>query len=127
MATTQDLPLRNWPSGIRSFVKQTPNGLAGFNIHIARCTSADPNIWPDPASRIRVKVECSYDGGATFPPDGGSIEVDTPGGIALDRDGNEIPFTGIACRFKPVEPSAVRVTVEINGGPIRTSASITVL
>jgi len=126
VATTRELPLANYPSGSRTFVRQTPNGLAGFKIEIARCTSADPTIWPDPASRVRISVECSYDGGATFPANGGGAAIDCAGGIELDRGGVEIPALVFGCRFIPIEPTAVRITVEVVNGPIKTAADVTV-
>jgi hypothetical protein len=126
MAKIRDLPLANYPTGVRTFVRQTPNGLAGFLVEIGRSTSADPTIWPDPASRIKINVECSFDGGVTFPPDGGGAACDIAGGIFTSK-GVEVPLSAFGCRFSPNEPTAVRITVEVVNGPIRTFADVTVL
>lgn len=125
MATTRDLPLASYPSGSRTFVKQIPNGLAGFRIAIARCTTADLTIWPDPASQIKMTVECSYDAGATFPANAGGASFGGAGGI-LSKAGIELALWTASCRFSPVEPNAVRITVEIINGPIRTFGDVTV-
>ncbi len=125
MAKTRDIPLNTYPTGVRQFVKNTPNGLSGFQVSIARCTSADPTIWPDPNSRIKILVECSYDDGLSFPPNGGSASFEGSGGIATGKLG-EIPFSIMSCRFSPNEPNAVRITVEIINGPIKTFGDVTV-
>ena len=127
MAKTRDIPLNSYPTGTRTFIKQTPNGLAGFLIELARCTSADLTIWPDPASQIKITVENSYDGGATFPANGGGAEFLMDGGIKLDKFGAEIPIASMSCRFSPNEPTAVRVTATIINGPIKTYGDVTIL
>lgn len=126
MTITRELPLASYPTGVRSFTKQTPNGLAGFNVAIARCTTADQTIWPDSLSRIKLTVECSYDAGASFPANGGGASWEGAGGIIAGR-GGEIPTSVFSCRFSPIEPNAVRITAEVINGPIRTSADVTVL
>lgn len=125
MAAVRELPLASYPSGRRTIVRQTPNGLAGFRVAIARCTSLNPTIWPDPDSRIRIEVENSFDGGASFPEDAGGASCELAGGIVVKR-GIELDEDVFACSFKPDEPTAVRITVEIINGPIRTSADVTI-
>jgi hypothetical protein len=127
MAKSRELPLADYPTGTRTFVRQTPNGLAGFLVEIGRSTSADLTIWPDPASRIKISVECSFDGGQSFPPDGGGAACDIAGGIFMNKLGAEVPLSVFGCRFSPNEPTAVRITVEVVNGPIRTFADVTVL
>ena len=132
MTTTRELPLANYPTGSRTFVKQTPNGLAGFKIDIARCTSADPTIWPDAATKLGLFVTPSYDGGATFDPAarigwGPDAGPGAGGGIRLDgRSGAEIVVQDLGGTFDP-PANAVRVDVEIVNGPLRTVVDVTVL
>lgn len=125
MAITRELPLRNYPSGVRTFVKQMPKGLAGFSISIGRCTNADPTIWSSPDTRIRLKVECSFDGGLTFPSNGGGVEWEQGGGIISSRKGEVHATSVVSAMFNP-EPNAVRITVEVINGPVRTYADVTV-
>lgn len=127
MAKIRELPLANYPSGTRTFVKQTPNGLAGFLIGIARCTTPDQTIWPNASSKIRITVENSYDGGLTFPANGGGCAFSSTGGIETDKEGTELNLSTFSCRFSPIEPNAVRITVTIINGPIRTYADVTIL
>jgi len=123
VSTVRELPLASYPTGSRTIVRQTPNGLAGFNVTVGRCTSVDPTIWPDLNSRIKITVEASYGGGLTFPPDGARGGWEQGGGIIVQR-GVEIATSVFSCRFNP-EATAVRITAEIINGPIRTFADIT--
>lgn len=127
MAITRDLPLADYPNGSRTFVKSTPNGLGGFNVSIGRCTTATPTIWPNATTTLNIKVECSYDGGATFPTNGGGAEFILSGGIALQKGGGEFAASNVSCRFEPQSPNAVRITATIAGGPLRTYVDVTVL
>ena len=125
MARTRELPLANYPTGVRSFVRQVPNGLAGFRIEIARCTSATPTIWPNEASEIVLRVVPSYDGGATFDRKGlGGYRVG--GGIKVRRDGTEAASFKFGAEFN-LQPNAVEITVQVINGPIRTSVDVTIL
>lgn len=122
----KELALATYAEGSQSFTKLTPNGLRGFVVALGRKSSADATIWPDPATKIRLVVECSYDGGQSFPAAGGRAEGEWSGGTMLDRNGLELPETLFHCNFDP-PPNAVRVTVQMIGGSIKTFADVTVL
>jgi len=122
--TTRDLPLASRPTGVYGpFTKATPNGFSGFKAHIARCTSADLTIWPDLASRLKVMILRSYDGGTTFPNE--PMGWEQGGGIIKDKFGAEIAFSDLSFGCNP-EPTHVRITAEVINGPIRTFVDLTV-
>jgi len=127
MAKTRDLPLADYPTGTRTFVKQTPNGLNGFLIAIARCTTADTSIWPNVATELDLIAVPSYDGGATFDRTAAAGMSGATGGIRVNsRTGLEYTVQDCGVNFTP-PANAVEITVTIRNGPLRTFADVTVL
>ena len=126
MPKMRHLPLANYSDGTYSIIRGLSNGLDGFEISIPRCNSAAFTIWPSPMGKLHIKVECSYDGGATFPADGGGAEATAEGGILVNR-GEEVPETTLAFAL-PLNPrgtpNAVRITVTVTGGPIRAALDV---
>jgi hypothetical protein len=127
MAKVRDLPLANYPNGTRTFIKQTPNGLDGFLLEIGRCTAATPTIWPNTTTKLSIQVVPSYDGGVTFDPTAEIGRADITGGVKIDsKTGLEKPIYVFGGDFRPA-PNAVKVTITITGGPLRSYADVTVL
>jgi hypothetical protein len=125
MPKTRQIPLGDYPSGTRSFGPiATPNGLAGFDVRIGRCTSVDPTIWPNLATIVKLDLQFSYDGGVTYTPLGAN-SWEGGGGIAVGRDG-EVPEAVLSWRFKPDEPTHFKAQITVTNGPIRTYLDATV-
>lgn len=89
MATTKTkvLPLQIYPAGTHLIpASNLNNNVAAYLLEIARCTTATPTIWPDPASTIEINIEVSFDNGVTWVGGGGFSAY---GGIYVRRDGTE--------------------------------------
>lgn len=125
MAKIRSLPLNTYPSGTRTLGPfNFPNGLAGFDLRLGRCTSADPTIWPDPNTRVKFRMLFSFDGGANYD----HIEIWEPqgGGIVLVR-GVELAEEVATWGFSPVEPDHAKVEITVENGPIKTYLDVTIL
>ncbi len=126
MAKIRDLPLGTYPSGSVSFgPRAVPNGLAGFNVRIGRCTSADTSIWTNPATIVRLDMQFSYDGGTTWTPLGAN-SWEQGGGIITQR-GVEAPESIVSWDFSPDEPNALKGQITVTNGPIKTYLDVTLL
>lgn len=126
MAKTRELPLANYPTGNRTFVKQTPNGLSGFQVEIGRSTTADTTIWPDTATELQITVVPSFDGGATFDPTAKISSGRKKGGIiTYPRTSIEVATETFGGGFNP-PANAVRIEVEVFNGPLRTFADVVI-
>jgi len=81
--------------------------------------------WLDPLSKIRLSLELSLDGGATWIP-GGAFEAD--GGVFIDRF-TGLPVTESVAYFSYPEPGnsnrKIRGTFEVIGVAFKTDATIT--
>lgn len=125
MARIRDLPLGTYPNGTVSFAsRHFPNGMAGFDVRIGRATTADPTIWAQPSTRVKIDLQFSFDGGATFTPIGANT-WEGGGGIVSHR-GTEQAETVLSWRFHPVEATDVKGQITVTGGPIRTYLDVTV-
>lgn len=126
MAKIRDLPLGNYPNGTVQFASRPyPNGMAGFDVRIGRCTSADPTIWVLPTTIVTLDLQFSFDGGATYTPLGAN-RWQGGGGIIVQK-GVEVAESVITWRFAPVEATHVKGQISVSGGPIRTYLDVTVL
>lgn len=125
MATIRNLfPLATYPNGTYSFGPYaTPSGINGIKATFARCTSADPTIWPLTSTRISIELVCSYDGGVTYDP--AILGWSQGGGIITDsKTGEEKAFTNASWTADP-PPTHVKGAITVTGGPIKTSMTLT--
>lgn len=117
LSRTQAIPLADYPSGARALPETSVLDAATvFYFEIARCTSADPTIWPDAATTLSLDLEISYDNGATWRDWAGFQDG---GGIVMFKGAERAVSTLKA----PMEPGAnrrIRGTVTITNGPLRT-------
>lgn len=68
-----------------------PDGATSCDIQIARCTSQDLTIWPDPAVVVDIVPQISIDNAQTWVECGASRG--SRGGIKTGKDGvTEVPF-----------------------------------
>jgi hypothetical protein len=124
MARTLDLPLGNYPNGTRSTAwRSIPDAATYAGVELARCTSANPAIWPNASTMVDLTIDISMDGGNTV-----ALSATTgqcPGGIVPGKGGGDAPITRIALQPLPVGTNRmVRITATVSGGPIRTSGTV---
>ena len=109
-----------WPAGtIQIPASNLANNVTGYSLEIARCTSVDPSIWPDPLSLIELDMEVSLDNGATWA--GGAFTA--YGGIDI-REGVEVLTSNISFDVPPGTKRKVRGTVNLSAD-IYTTADLT--
>jgi hypothetical protein len=124
MAKIRDLPLGTYPNGTVSFGPRLfSNGLAGFDIRIGRCTTADTSIWTNATTIVTIDLQFSYDGGSTYTALGAN-SWSGPGGIVTSH-GVEIPETVLTWDFNSTDPNfakpnALKGQITVTGGPIKT-------
>lgn len=124
MSRSIDLPLGNYPNGTRSTSwRAISDAITKASVEIARCTTADPTIWPNASTEVDLTIDFSMDGGATIALSATSGAC--PGGIAIGLHGVEAPATRIGLSPLPVGSGrAIRITATVRGGPIRTSGTV---
>jgi hypothetical protein len=124
MTRTVDLPLGNYQNGTRTTGwRAIPDTATFISVELARCTSADPTIWPNASTMVDLTIELSMDGGATVYLR--ATEGQIPGGIMPGKGGGEAPRSRKA--LWPIPPGSnrmVRLGASVSGGPIRTSGTI---
>lgn len=124
MARLKDtvIPLGDYPTGVHEYGPLTiANDVGKIGIDIARCTSADPTIWPNVATTIAVRSEISYDNGQTWQ---GAGAFTAQGGIHVRGDGSELQSTYFMVRIQPGHNRRFRGTITIDNGPLRTLGSL---
>ena len=122
---TITFPLQNYSPGVTSFGPvAVPQGLHGFVLTVARCTTATPTIWPNTTQKIALSLDCSYDGGVTYQLT--QFFWDAVGGIQVGR-GVEIPTWIVTCSVDPIQPTHLRGAFTVSGSAIRTSVTVTTL
>jgi hypothetical protein len=125
VTTVNLLPLALYPPGAYT-IPATPlqDGVASVRFAVQRCTTASPTVWPNATDWVIFDFQMSRDGGATWQQyfSGGS-----PGGIALDKFGVEVPEMTVQWDLPPVTNRQVRggVTVQSAIG-VRTKVDVTV-
>ncbi len=134
MPKVRRIPLGTYQSGTRSFGPWAfPRGLNGFDIRIGRCTTDTPDLWTEPDTRIRVDLQFSFDGGATYTPIGDN-SWEGSGGVVTKR-GQEVAESVVSWRFSiagengqqvPYEPTHAKASVTVINGPVRTYLDVTV-
>jgi hypothetical protein len=127
MATIQVLPLNNYANGTRqSSAIEVASDVTSIDFNILCNSAAQPTIWPSITTVLTITPEVSTDGGVTWNEAGKST---TPGGPHNDKFGNPLQSV-LSGGSLPAQigatPRQYRVTTEITGGPLRSSASVEV-
>lgn len=125
MASVQVLPLGNYPNGTRNLGPvDIADDVTSVDISIARCTTATPAIWPNESTVLTITPEVSVDGGVTWIEAGKSVSA---GGIVVSgRTGQEVAVSRSGGSLPAGTNRRYRVTVQITGGPLRSSATVEV-
>jgi len=122
--STLTFPLSDYPTGTTPINPiALTQGLNGCVIHIARCTTATPTIWTTNTQRLTISLDVSYDGGATYQMN--QFFGSAVGGIFVDRHGIEAAETVLGFNVQPQVPTHCKGFVQIEGGPLRTSLTLT--
>jgi hypothetical protein len=124
MTRTVDLPLANYPNGSRATpFRAIPDDCTRVSVEVARCTTADPTIWPNVSTALDLNIDISLDGGQTvaFSAQSGHIV----GGIQKGLHGLEAAVTRITLDgLTPGPNRAARLSGNITGGPLRTFGTV---
>jgi len=119
---TRALNLANYPTGASQLPEATlPDWAVELTIEIARCTSAEPDVWPLRTTKLVFALEYTFDGTTWLAWQRG----ESWGGIDLNKLGVEIEYLTFSAPFTPGVNRKVRGTLTIEGGPLRTTAFIT--
>lgn len=125
MARVLSVPVRNYQLGSRSFGPVTlPDGVSSITVSVTRCTSATPTIFSDPASKISIEIEASFDGGATWVSGG---EFEALGGVHMRHDGSEGAASSATWTWPPGSGRRLRGSVTVSGSTIRTALTVEVV
>ena len=125
MATnkTSIIPLATYPAGTTVIPSRNINtNVIAYGIEIARCTTATPLIWPDPASTIEIMIEVSFDNGNTWTGGSGWLAY---GGIYVRRDGTEAAYSS---NYQPIPAGngrRVRLTAMLSHDIYTTATLVT--
>lgn len=127
MPTIQVLPLANYANGSRtSNPIEVAANVTSIDFNILCNSTAQPTIWPNITTVLTVTPEVSIDGGLTWIESGKST---TPGGPHTSKNGGELQSVqggGSLPAQVGNTPRQYRVTTDIVGGPLRSSATIEV-
>src|SRR5690349_22678 len=92
-----NFPKTSLPSGTTPVpVTALGASVTSLTMSIARCTDADPTIWPDPNTTLEVDLQASTDGGQSWQDLGG---FSAAGGIGTMKDGTQRAFTQCTWNF----------------------------
>lgn len=117
-------PQQSIPTGEFTLPERAmPESALKLEIRLAFCTTGTPTIWPNAATKLTIKLEVSYDDGATWVGGGGCTGMS--GGIQHNKFGAEITAGGFIVTY-PQPPDRVRGTLNVTNGPLVTSGSILV-
>lgn len=100
-----------------------PNGATAIIVHLARCTTLKPTLWPNIQTVIQMFVESSTDNGQTYRQNNG---FGSRGGIWIERDGSELQETTFNSPLRP-GTDKVKFTVTVINGPLDTLLTVEVL
>ena len=112
------------PDGTFS-IPSTPFGIPSqrLQIDLARDTTATPTFWTNVSTVVDVALEVSYDGGNTWL--GGGSFAGSAGGIALDKNGNQLANSTLICTYVS-PPDYVRGTIVVSGPSLVTQITVSV-
>lgn len=115
-------PLNNYATGSRTTAPHTiPGQISTVTFAVARCTTADPTIWPNQSTTLEAILEVSEDGGATWNPHG---SFTAEGGIAPGRFGGEAAESSGVFPFPGLASVDARLTLTVAGGPLRSFGTL---
>lgn len=115
-------PLANYANGQRLVgPRNIPGVINTITFAVARCTTADPTLWPNQSTTIGVDIEVSADGGTTWTSIGGGT---AEGGIAPGRFGGEAVETSFVAQFPGAQNLDARMTLTVAGGPLRSQGTL---
>lgn len=124
----QAIPLANYATGQRQFGPfPIPDSAKTLYFEVARCTSADPTIWPHPvddSDPIKTRLQIDFEGstdGVNWTPAGG---VGSFGGIHVLRNGSESTKTTLIVALPDLVNRQLRINTGITDGPLRTEGFI---
>lgn len=121
--TIEAVPMGNYPANSYALNSTPiPDNVTNIGIGVARCTSADPTVWPLASVSINASLEFSPNNGATWFPWGKYTAV---GGIQLGRGGVEVAEGSISQSVPAGTNRRLRGTVLVAGGTIRTRVTVT--
>ena len=114
LSRTRVIPLADYPLGSRTFVVPSPieDDATAIYAEFARCTSADPSIWPNQSTRLKVSCEISLDGGTEWKF---LASFMAEGGIFLDAQGAEGPVSAMNIPLPFGVLRRVRFSVDVTG------------
>lgn len=117
MATVrqQTIPLADYPSGSRGFNVNIPDTANQFYFEFARCTTADPTIWPNDTTVLETQFSMSVNGGPLV----FMVGFTAKGGIFNSR-GVDVPLTTWTGVLPQGLNRTMRIDTTITGGPLRT-------
>lgn len=117
------LPLATYAAGSYSFEPvYLPRGTSGLVVMVARCTSQEPEVWPDASTTIRADMQFSFDGGVTYSDLGANSAGPMHGGI-IDTGVSEVALWSFGWRFVP-DATHVKGTFTVDGGEVRTMIAL---
>jgi hypothetical protein len=122
MALTRTIVLNrgNFPNGTRSIPAQAiADDITHIGLSLARCTTAEPSLWPNASTTVVASMEALIDGQWRL-----VSTISSYGGIDVIEDGIESPETMMLFSIPPGSGREIRGTVVIAGGPLRTEVSV---
>jgi hypothetical protein len=124
VATTTALPLKSYASDTYPGVGASlPAWVTTVHFSVARCTSADPTIWPNAATTVTVTCFTSFDNGVTWTQAGG---FSGSGGIVVIK-GVERATMENEISVPLGNNRQFRADVVIDNGPLFSKADITLI
>jgi hypothetical protein len=110
------LPTQDF-TGARSFGPlNVPPSISGIRVEMSR------DEWLDPADKVALSLELSFDNGATWQPWGAFT---AQGGAVLDKQGNVATFSAITVDLPQPEGSQRRIRGEVVfTGTVRSALTI---
>lgn len=125
MTTVSVLPVATYPAGTHNFGPvAVPDAITSIQIDIARCTLADPTIWPNTTDTIAMELDLSLDGGATYSLLASSL--DGGGRLVNGKTGLEVPTTYVQTGLPAGTNRFLKGSITLSAS-IKTSATVTVL
>jgi hypothetical protein len=113
------LPLAVYQPGVTQSVEfDVPDSVTGYQLHLARCTDAAPDVWPDDGQLLRVQVEAWMMG--QWLPWG---SFDAYGGRYVRRDGTVATTSSLRAGLRQKPGRKLRFFL-LAAAPVRTSLEL---
>lgn len=105
-----------------------PDADSSLLLHLTRCTTATPTMWPNESTFLQCDIFISTDGGATYPTVP-QFSLGSFGGILIGNDkvtGNpvELPETKLRVDLPPGTNRKLKATVTVTNGPLVSACTI---